>query len=62
MMMLKPYTWFFVLGIIACTYVVGGCSSTPEQTSSTPTNQDIRGDSDRFFHKMEHEEKNHPAK
>ena len=34
-----------------------GCASGPEETSTSRTTEDVRGDSDRFFQKMEKEEK-----
>ncbi len=44
-----------IIGLIA--FLGAGCSSTPEEPSSSRTTQDVRGDSDRFFQKMEQEEK-----
>ena len=47
-------------GFLLLSFVFGGwagCSSTPEESPSSPTKQDMRGDSDRFFQKMEQEEK-----
>lgn len=38
-------------------FFVAGCSSTPEEPSSSRTTQDVRGESDRFFQKMGEEEK-----
>ena len=45
---------FLVLGVVV--FLGVGCSSGPEEPSSSPTTQDARGDSDRFFQKMEQEE------
>ena len=45
---------FVVLGLVVLLGV--GCSSGPEEPSSSRTTQDRRGDSDRFFQKMEQEE------
>ena len=36
--------------------LVQGCSSAPEPTTEPKTTQEIRGDSDRFFNKMQEEE------
>lgn len=45
-----------VLGLVFGAGV--GCSSTPEESDTSRSIQDVRGDSDRFFQKMEKEEKN----
>jgi hypothetical protein len=45
--------WGMVLGIAFLLY---GCGSSPEAPDTTPTTSEIRGDSDRFFEKMQKEE------
>lgn len=46
-----------VFVLVAFVMLVGlGCSTTSEEPSSSRTTQDARGDSDRFFQKMEQEE------
>lgn len=51
-------TGVFSLVILGGMFFLGvGCSSTPEEPPSSRTTQDTRGDSDRFFQKMEKEEK-----
>ena len=48
----------YPLVVLSFVILVGaGCSSGPEETSSSRKTQDVRGDSDRFFQKMEQEEK-----
>ncbi|MDT7041788.1 hypothetical protein [Candidatus Nitronereus thalassa] len=47
-----------VLVMLSIVWLFGvGCSSTPEEPSTSRTTQEMRGDSDRFFQKMEQEEK-----
>lgn len=46
---------FVIIGVMLVFGV--GCSSGPDEAPSSRTTQDVRGDSDRFFQKMEHEEK-----
>ena len=59
-MMEQKSCWLNVVGglsLLICT-VLFGCANQPkESTTSQPTVQDVRGDSDRFFQKMESEEK-----
>lgn len=43
-------------------FLVAGCGSSPQAESSDPSVQTIRGDSDRFFQKMEKEEAAHEKK
>jgi len=50
----KQIVAFVVLGVVV--FLGVGCSSGPEEPSSSRTTQDTRGDSDRFFQKMEKEE------
>ncbi|MCH7615164.1 MAG: hypothetical protein IH978_05440 [Nitrospinae bacterium] len=50
----KQIVALVVLGVVVILGV--GCSSGPEEPSSSRTTQDTRGDSDRFFQKMEQEE------
>ncbi len=50
----KQIVALVVLGVVVILGV--GCSSGPEESSSSRTTQDTRGDSDRFFQKMEQEE------
>ena len=50
----KQIVALVVLGVVV--FVGVGCSSGPEEPSSSRTTQDTRGDSDRFFQKMEKEE------
>jgi hypothetical protein len=55
----------FTTGIMTSAFLAGtimmGCSSTPEPQPA-PSKQEIRQDSDRFFHKMDQEEgKNSPS-
>lgn len=58
MLTLSKKTQVFALAILGgMLFFLGGCSSTPEEPSTSRTTQDVRGDSDRFFQKMEHEEK-----
>ncbi len=46
-----------LMGALGLVVLLGvGCSSVPEEPSSSRTTQDTRGDSDRFFQKMEKEE------
>lgn len=46
-----------VFALVAFVMLVGlGCSTTPEEPASSRTTQDARGDSDRFFQKLEQEE------
>ena len=48
----------FAIGVMSVMFLLGvGCSSTPEEPSSSRTTQDVRGDSDRFFQQMGEEEK-----
>jgi hypothetical protein len=50
----KQIVAFMVLSVVV--FLGGGCSSGPEEPSSSRTTQDARGDLDRFFQKMEQEE------
>lgn len=45
---------------LSCVVVIG-CSSPPESTSG-PSKEDIRSDADRFFEKMEKERQGKPEK
>lgn len=51
----RQFLALMIFGLIS--FLGLGCSSTPEEASTSRTTQDVRGDSDRFFQKMEHEEK-----
>ncbi len=49
--------WAFGLICCGCGLFIG-CTSQPKETAGPqPSVQDVRGDSDRFFHKVEEEEK-----
>jgi len=50
----KQIVAFVVLGVVV--FLGVGCSSGPEESSSSSPEQEARGDSDRFFQKMEQEE------
>ncbi len=56
MAFLKP-VFHLSVGLIFLSFLGGlGCTTKAEQAASSKE-QEIRGDSDRFFHKMEQEEK-----
>ncbi len=55
--MMTRQRWIGVFMVVGMAWFLGiGCSSGPEEPPASRTTQDIRGDSDRFFQKMEREE------
>ena len=52
-----------MVGMMVCLGVLGqGCANQPDQgTTPSPSVQDVRGNSDRFFQKMEQEESAQPT-
>lgn len=50
------FKWAFGLSLFVCVFFIG-CANKPKEPEVQPSVQDVRGDSDRFFKKMEQEEK-----
>lgn len=54
--MIRNKEWCTLLGVGVVMILGVGCSTGPEESTTPPTTQETRGDSDRFFQKMEQEE------
>ena len=56
----KRYFNGFVGLLVVCGFFIG-CASSLKEPRSQPSVEEVREDSDRFFNKMEQEEKVQPA-
>ncbi|MEC4674992.1 MAG: hypothetical protein VST68_12460 [Nitrospirota bacterium] len=52
----KRFCYEFVGLMVVCGFFIG-CASSSKESTSQPSVEEVREDSDRFFNKMEQEEK-----